>query len=207
MGKNRRGFHHTGPLLFGCSLLASRALLALSFISLIFPVALRAQNSDVINNDVINNSASPAQQLEVANTVMGILSYSRWPANSHPDAIRLCVIAPVKFAADLVPGNNNLTGKMLTVRYITSDSPALITDCDALYSGITSVDQQHSLRNRLVGHPVLTISEKDDDCALLNAFCLVVSPAHVGFKLNLDTLARSGVRVHPNVLQLAREKE
>lgn len=204
MGKNRRGFHHTGPLLYSCFMLASRALLTLSFISLIFPVVLWAKNPDV--ND---NNASPAQQQEVANTVMGILSYSRWPANSNsqPDAIRLCVIAPVKFAADLVAGNNNLTGKMLTVRYLTSDSPALITDCDALYSGNTSADLQHSLRNRLVGHPVLTISEKDDDCAMLNAFCLVVGPAHVGFKLNLDTLARSGVRVHPNVLQLAREKE
>lgn len=202
MGKNRRGFHHTGPLLFGCFTLASRALLALSFISLVFPMALWANNPDVTDNN-----ASPARQQEVAKTVMGILSYSRWPANSQPDAIRLCVIAPVKFAANLVPGNNNLTGKILTVRYITSDSPALITECDALYSGNTSADQQHSLHNRLLGHPVLTISEKDDDCALLNAFCLVVGPAHVGFKLNLDTLARSGVRVHPNVLQLAREKE
>lgn len=202
MGKNRRGFHHTGPLTFGCFMLASRLLLALSFISLIFPMVLWAKN-----NDIADKNALPAQQLEVANTVMGILSYSRWPASSPPDAIRLCVIAPVKFAAGLVPGNNNLTGKILTVRYITSDSPALITDCDALYSGNTSADQQVSLRGRLAGHPVLTISENDDDCALLNAFCLVVTPEHVGFKLNLDTLARSGVRVHPNVLQLAREKE
>lgn len=180
-------------------MLASRALLALS---LMFPMALWAQNS--ISTD---NNPLPGQQQEVANTVMGILSYSRWPATNNSDAIRLCVIPPVKFGAGLVSGNNNLTGKTLTIRYITSDSPALITECDALYSSNTSMDQQRSLHARLAGHPVLTISEKDDDCTLLNAFCLVIGPAHVGFKLNLDTLARSGVRVHPNVLQLAREKE
>ncbi len=202
MEKNRRGFHHTGPLLSDCCKLASRALLALSFISLIFSVDLWAQNSVLPNKP-----SSSAQQQEVANTVMGILSYSRWPVTNNPDVIKLCVIPPVEFAAGLMPGNNNLTGKTLSVRYITPDSPALITDCDALYSGSISADQQHSLQNRLTGHAVLTLSEKDDDCALLNAFCLVISPAHVGFKLNLDTLARSGVRVHPNVLQLAREKE
>ncbi|WP_241673442.1 YfiR family protein [Ewingella americana] len=176
--------------------------MAVSFIGLIFPAALWAQPSALALNEPL-----PGQQQQVANTVMGILSYSRWPATTKPDAIRLCVIAPVKFANGLVAGNNNLTGKRLTVQYLSPESPALLTDCDALYSGPTSADQQHSLHNRLAGHPVLTISEKDDDCALLNAFCLDVGPAHVGFKLNLDTLARSGVRVHPNVLQLAREKE
>ncbi len=202
MGINQQGFHYTGPLLSGCFRRALRVLLFLSFISLIYPVDLWAQNPSPSENNSL-----PAQQQEVANTVMGVLSYSRWPTPPHHETIRLCVIAPVKFAAGLVPGNNNMTGKMLTVRYISADSPTLVNDCDALYSGLMSVEQQHSLHSRLVGHPVLTISENDNDCALLNAFCLVVSPAHVGFKLNLDTLARSNVRVSPNVLQLAREKE
>jgi hypothetical protein len=35
-------------------------------------------------------------------------------------------------------------------------------------------------------------------------FCLGISDEHVGFKVNLDAVARSGIRVHPNVLQLGK---
>jgi hypothetical protein len=44
------------------------------------------------------------------------------------------------------------------------------------------------------------------ECAVGSAFCLQISNDQAGFKVNLDSLARSGVRVHPNVLQLARKK-
>ena len=37
-------------------------------------------------------------------------------------------------------------------------------------------------------------------------FCLDVRDAGVGFETNLDAVARSGVRVNPRVLQLARRK-
>ena len=35
-------------------------------------------------------------------------------------------------------------------------------------------------------------------------FCLNVDGERVSFDINLDAVARSGVRVHPNVLNLAR---
>jgi len=58
---------------------------------------------------------------------------------------------------------------------------------------------------RLQGHPVLSISEYNHDCSTSSVFCLQTSPdsVRVRFKVNLDALALSGVRVHPAVLKLA----
>lgn len=142
----------------------------------------------------------------VAQTVNGILSYSRWPGGTASRALTLCIIPPVKYAAQLTPDGSAFTGRPLKVLTLPFDSP-LLTQCDALYSGSTTAEQQNDLHQRLEGHAILTIGEQDDACALLNAFCLVITPVHTGFKVNLDTLSRSGVRVNPAVLQLAREKE
>ena len=142
----------------------------------------------------------------VAQTVNGILSYSRWPGGTASQALTLCIIPPVKYAAQLTPDGSAFTGRPLKVLTLPFDSP-LLTQCDALYSGSTTAEQQNDLHQRLEGHAILTISEEDETCGLLNAFCLVITPLHTGFKLNLDTLSRSGVRVNPAVLQLAREKE
>ncbi|HDG1706654.1 TPA: YfiR family protein, partial [Kluyvera ascorbata] len=38
-------------------------------------------------------------------------------------------------------------------------------------------------------------------------FCLVIDGGQVRFSVNLDALSRSGVRVHPDVLMLARNKK
>ncbi|WP_232776605.1 YfiR family protein [Rahnella sp. AA] len=143
----------------------------------------------------------------VAQTVNGILSYSRWPAGTASSALTLCIIPPVKYSAQLTPDGSAFTGRSLKVMTLPLDSPLLTSQCDAIYSGSTTVDQQTDLHQRLEGHAILTIGEQDDACALLNAFCLVITPLHTSFKLNLDTLSRSGVRVNPAVLQLAREKE
>lgn len=153
------------------------------------------------NNDMALNSS-------VAQTVNGILSYSRWPPGEvTSNTLRLCIIPPVKYAAQLTPDGSAFSGRSLNVMTYPFDSPMLATQCDAIYSGYTTPEQQADLHQRLDGHAVLTIGEQDDACALLNAFCLVITAQHTGFKLNLDTLSRSGVRVNPAVLQLAREKE
>jgi hypothetical protein len=51
---------------------------------------------------------------------------------------------------------------------------------------------------------VLTISEHNPSCTVGSMFCLNVDGERVTFEINLDAVARSGVRVHPNVLGLAR---
>jgi hypothetical protein len=53
---------------------------------------------------------------------------------------------------------------------------------------------------------VVSISEGGDQCTVGSLFCLRVGDEQVSFEVNLDSVARSGVRIHPSVLQLSRRK-
>jgi len=79
-------------------------------------------------------------------------------------------------------------------------------DCNVLYLGKLPAASQQSLFARFLGRPTLLISEANDECAVGYMFCLSVNKQQVNFIINLDSLSRSSVRVHPNVLKLARER-
>jgi len=140
----------------------------------------------------------------VTTVVVGIISYARWPAT--PDPIRLCVIAPVQYAEGLFDPILLTAARPIRTQRIELGNPQLATSCDVVYLGDVNVAQKQDFFHRISGHSILSISEKDMECAVGSAFCLQISNDQAGFKVNLDSLARSGVRVHPNVLQLARKK-
>lgn len=150
--------------------------------------------------------ASMAEQRAVAVTqvVLGILSYARWPV--EPAQLRLCVIGPTEYTDDLVKGTTQATGRPVLVRRFLTSHPAIASDCEAVYIGKLSQAERETLFASLSARPVLSISEADDVCTVGSLFCLRVSDAHVGFDVNLDSVARSGVRIHPSVLQLSRRK-
>ena len=75
-----------------------------------------------------------------------------------------------------------------------------------MYIGELSVDERSRLFASLMGHPVLSISEGGDQCTVGSLFCLRVGDEQVSFEVNLDSVARSGVRIHPSVLQLSRRR-
>ena len=64
----------------------------------------------------------------------------------------------------------------------------------------------HSQRGAAWMANKLSISERQELCQTDCMFCLDVRDVGVGFETNLDAVARSGVRVNPRVLQLARRK-
>ena len=72
--------------------------------------------------------------------------------------------------------------------------------------GKLSGDERSQLFASLIGHPVLSISEGGDQCTVGSLFCLRVGDEQVSFEVNLDSVARSGVRIHPSVLQLSRRR-
>ncbi|MBZ9784772.1 YfiR family protein [Pseudomonas sp. REP124] len=150
--------------------------------------------------------ASPAEQRAKAVTevVLGILSYARWPV--EPDRLRLCVIGPTEYTDDLLKGTTQATGRPVTVRRLLASNPTIADECDAAYIGKLTVEERSHLYAALTGRPVLSISESDDQCTVGSLFCLRVSDEQVSFEVNLDSVARSGVRIHPSVLQLSRRK-
>ncbi|WP_277587814.1 YfiR family protein [Pseudomonas chlororaphis] len=140
----------------------------------------------------------------VTQVVLGILSYARWPV--EPAQLRLCVVGPTEYTDDLVKGTTQATGRPVLVRRLLADNPAIVNECDAVYIGKLTDDQRARLFTSLVGHPVLSISEGGDQCTVGSLFCLRVSDNQVSFEVNLDSVARSGVRIHPSVLQLSRRR-
>ena len=140
----------------------------------------------------------------VTQVVLGILSYARWPV--EPAQLRLCIVGPTEYTDDLVKGTTQATGRPVVVRRLLADNPAIVSECDAVYIGKLTADERSRLFASLIGHPVLSISEADDQCTVGSLFCLRVGDEQVSFEVNLDSVARSGVRIHPSVLQLSRRK-
>lgn len=171
--------------------------LLLSFL-LLAPGHITLAESDAANSASLRAS-------KVANVVYGILGYTRWP--QQPDILRLCVIAPTEYADRLWQDHPREVRHPVQATRLLASSPLLETECEAIYLGILPDEQRLALFARLVGKPILTISETTRECSEGSLFCLGIADERVAFKVNLDNVARSGLRIHPNVLQLGRRSE
>jgi len=140
----------------------------------------------------------------VTQVVLGILSYARWPV--EPAQLRLCIVGPTQYTDDLVKGTTQATGRPVVVQRLLADHPNIAEACDAVYIGKLTGDERSQLFAALIGRPVLSISEGGDQCTVGSLFCLRVGDEQVSFEVNLDSVARSGVRIHPSVLQLSRRR-
>jgi hypothetical protein len=149
-------------------------------------------------------SMADQRAMSVTQVVLGILSYARWPV--EPAQLRLCVVGPTEYTDDLLKGTTQATGRPVVVRRLLANYPAIASECDAVYIGKLTNEERSTLFASLAGHPVLSISEGGDQCTVGSLFCLRVSDNQVSFEVNLDSVARSGVRIHPSVLQLSRRK-
>ncbi|KVN17735.1 hypothetical protein WT09_12430 [Burkholderia stagnalis] len=137
----------------------------------------------------------------VRQVVLGIISFTRWPTT--PVTLHLCVTGRPDYAHGLID-MLQAGSTQLDVERVRFDDASLGMACDVVYLGIMSGDERARVSAAVAGHPVLTISEHDPACTAGSMFCLNVDGERVTFDVNLDAVARSGVRVHPNVLNLAR---
>ncbi|PWB35467.1 DUF4154 domain-containing protein [Pseudomonas sp. SDI] len=169
----------------------------LAALMLLFSALVRAQPPEA--SSLAEHRASAVTQV-----VLGILSYARWPV--EPTQLRLCLIGPTEYADDLVKGTTQATGRPMLVRRLLAGDRRILGECDAVYIGKLSATERGQLFTSLNGHPVLSISEADDPCTVGSLFCLRVGDQQVAFEVNLDSVARSGVRIHPSVLQLSRRR-
>ncbi len=143
-------------------------------------------------------------RIKMADTVRGILSYARWPDESQ--ALRLCVVGRSALGEMLLErGLNPLTQRAVTTLRLSAAADVL-AQCDALYVGAIEEGPWRQLLSHIAGKPVLTMCERSPVCAIGGMFSLDVdnSAANTPFEVNLDAVARSGVRVNPQVLRLGR---
>ena len=135
-----------------------------------------------------------------ARIVASILSYSRWPA--APSPVRLCVIGAADYAAQLdlsLP-----QGGRVERRNYPAGATGLGSACDTIYIGKLAMPAMRQVTASVRGMAVVTIAEADPGCGSQAMFCLLQVPGSLSFRMNLDAVSRSTVRIDPRVLRMAQ---
>lgn len=141
----------------------------------------------------------------LARVVAGIVSYTRWP--SAASSIRLCTVGRGP-GVDALLHDADLGSPGRSVSVVSVASLQAVGDgCDAVYLGRARDAGARQAVRQFAGRPVLVIGEGPEFCSDGGMFC-VDPAAHVPrFGVNLDAVARSGLRVNPQVLRIARGGE
>lgn len=169
------------------------------FLYLLAPAA--SAQEPAVNADKIDEDVAQLSDL-VAEVVPGILGYTRWPEDVADK--RLCVLGPTEYADELLQSGIELSGWQAQVQRVSPDYDDIALNCQAIYIGFLLEEERNAIFSRLGIQPILTISEQNDSCVVNTLFCLRVEESNVDFAVNLDSVGRSGLRVHPNVLRLGR---
>lgn len=135
-----------------------------------------------------------------ARTVKGIMEYSRWPQRRDP--LVLCVAGPALHAAQL--GSLRMADGRQVQRRSVAASPAALAGCDVVYIGQVALPIQRQLTAAVRGRGVLTIAEADPANASEAMFALTYKSNALSFRLNIDAVSRSGMKVDPRVLRVAQ---
>lgn len=141
-------------------------------------------------------------QLETAGVVHGILRYTAWPRERDP--LRLCVSRSAPDAGELkrqLPAG--VQGRTLVV-VLVEEGKLQAGDCEAVFLDGWAPDSIRENLLALAGRPVLTIGRGAEFCSDGGMFCLQALRGGTSFEVNLHALSLSGLRVHPQVLRLAR---
>ncbi len=129
-----------------------------------------------------------------------------WADDARTSVLQLCVVGPTEYADGLLRGMVQANGRRVHAERRAVDNPDLGTLCNVIYLGVVDERERQQVFRSLAGHPVLSISERGTECSVGSMFCLNVGGPRITFEANLDSIARSGVRVHPSVLKLARRQ-
>lgn len=151
--------------------------------------------------------ATPAQALtkedEVAQKVYAIISYSKWETQQP---LKVCITGNSKFSQAIETAGQAAYWPRVNVIKQHYDVKLLSSQCDVIFFGNTSPAQQQSVIAARQNRALLTITDSNADCEVGSSFCLEPENTPVTFKVNLDSLTRSGIYVNPNVLLLGRKK-
>ncbi len=135
-----------------------------------------------------------------ARTVKAIMEYARW--NERRDPLVLCVAGSARHAAQL-GGWRMADGRQVQRRNVAASVSAL-GGCDVLYLGQLAIPAQRQLTAAVRGRGVLTIAEADPGNSSEAMFALAYQPNALSFRLNIDAVSRSGLRIDPRVLRVAK---
>lgn len=135
----------------------------------------------------------------VGRMVQSIAEYTTWPRRENP--VTLCVVGPAQHAERL-DGLRLADGRAILRR--SAPVAAISAEaCDAIYLGPLPLPAMRQITATVRGRGVLTIAEADPDCRSQAMFCLLFTPQSLSFRMNIDAISRSGLKVDPRVLRIA----
>lgn len=136
----------------------------------------------------------------VVRTVRSLVEFTRWPQSPNP--LELCVAGPASHAGQLDAVRLG-DGRILNRRAVAA-SPAALTGCNVVYIGRVPLAGQRQLTAAVRGRGVMTVAEADPECRSEAMFCLIYPAKGLTFRLNIDAVSRSGLRVDPRVLRVSQ---
>ncbi|WEK46779.1 MAG: YfiR family protein [Candidatus Andeanibacterium colombiense] len=149
-----------------------------------------------------NDSGGDPYAVPAARMVVAFAEYTRWP--SDPRLFQLCIVGSAAHADEF----RNLAladGRRINARRIAATAVDAAS-CQLLYLGEMPADAVRGLTEKVRGKGVLTIAEADPQCRSNAMFCLQYRAGLLSFKMNLDAISRSGLKVDPRVLRLSASK-
>lgn len=145
----------------------------------------------------LGNEANPYAPA-VAKLVRAIVQYTRWP--NSPRTLTACVVGPTDHADDLLAGRHVAAVGVKPVRAGAEQIGA--AGCEIVYLGRISLEQQRAVTAALRGSAALTIAENDPACRSRAMFCLLFEADALSFRLNIDSVSDSQIRIDPRVLRM-----
>ncbi|MCH4246467.1 MAG: YfiR family protein [Acinetobacter populi] len=145
--------------------------------------------------------------------VSGILSYVSW--GTHLNQINFCVIdGPANFISSNIFSPTPQIIQPPNVKFFNYTTEQLLkpiasnpaTYCQVFYFVQTS----DTVQQQIINHnpiKILTISENNPECSVGSSFCIYMAKNQYKFKVNLDSLKASQVRVNSKVLLLSQQQE
>jgi hypothetical protein len=133
--------------------------------------------------------------------IAGLLAYTHW--TSPLETVRLCIWGHDRDVGALQPAALGSAQRQVTIQR-NLDLALVAQRCDALYVASSAPAGARNLARALVGRPVLVIGEGLPSCAEGAMFCIDTAERPLRFQANLDAIARSGLRVDPQVLRIGR---
>ncbi|MDO4704611.1 MAG: YfiR family protein [Comamonadaceae bacterium] len=140
--------------------------------------------------------------LQLRRLVAGVIEYSQWPQMKAP--LLVCVAGHDALARSLREHPLRSRHGELSIRRVPIADTGNLDECEVLYVGNLSDAYAENLLKPLVGKPVVTIRQNPTHCSEISFFCIYLYAMPAAFEVNLDLVARSGVRLNPWVLTLAQ---
>lgn len=163
----------------------------------LLPLSLAAAPAPTEVGLPLGNEADPYSPA-VARLVRSVVEYTRWPGDRA--SLRACVVGPADHAGDLLSGAA-VRAAGIRASEVSAEAAAP-AGCEIVYLGRLSLEQQRAVTARMRGSAVLTIAENDPACRSRAMFCLLFEADALSFRLDIDAVANSQVRIDPRVLRL-----